>query len=241
MNDFICGKNAVLELLAAGREINRVYLDKTKKGDFHRRVIEACQQRSIPYSFVDKQHLDKIAGTENRGVVAAVAGTQYCEIADILAIAAEHNEAPLLVMLSEVEDPHNLGAIMRSALCAGAHGIIIPKRRAVGVTPTVAKVASGAAEYLPVARVPNLVQAAKELQAAGIWLIAADMNGDDIFNIDFSGPLAIVMGGEDKGISPLLLNKCDFKAKIPMKGNLGSYNVSASAAIFLYEALRARR
>ncbi|MCL2818051.1 MAG: 23S rRNA (guanosine(2251)-2'-O)-methyltransferase RlmB [Clostridiales bacterium] len=240
MSEMICGKNSVLEALKGGRAVSRVFLAQGIDKAFVRQVIDLCREKGVPYLEIPRQQLERLAGEDNRGVAAEVAAAEYAEIADILRAAAEKGEPPLVLILAEVEDPHNLGAVMRTALCAGAHGIIIPKRRSATLNQTVAKVAAGAAGILPVARVPNLVRALEELQEAGLWAVAADMRGAPLWEVDISGPLAIVLGGEGAGIAPLLLSKCDFKASIPMSGPISSLNVSAAAAVFLFEAARRR-
>lgn len=240
MKDYIIGRHSVLEALKAGRPINRVWLSKSAEGAFAREVVELCRSQGIPLDKVEKRFLDKLAGPDHRGIAAQAAAAPYVEVADMLAAAAAKGEPPLLVILAQVEDPHNVGAIMRTAHSAGAHGLIIPKRRAAALNQTVIKVAQGAAEYLPVARVTNLVRTAQELKEAGLWLIAADMEGDVFWEMDFSGPLALVLGSEGQGIPPLLRKQCDLTAKIPMLGELSSLNVSAAAAILLYEAVKRR-
>ncbi len=240
MSDYLWGRNSVLEALKAGRPVNRLWLASGLEPGFARQVTELCLQKGIPFDRVDKSFLTKLAGPDHRGVVAQVAAQAYVEVADLLAAARAKGEPPLLVMLAAVEDPHNLGAILRSAYCAGAHGVIIPKRRAASLNGTVAKVAQGAAEHLPVARVANLVQTAQELQKEGLWLVAGDMEGVPYWQVDFSGPLALILGGEGQGIPPLLRKTCDWVASIPLRGQLTSLNVSAAAAVLLYEAVRCR-
>ncbi|MGI5892317.1 MAG: 23S rRNA (guanosine(2251)-2'-O)-methyltransferase RlmB [Bacillota bacterium] len=241
MSEFICGRNSVIAALKSEREINRVLIAQGVDRSFSAQVVALCKKRGIPYVITNRLQLEKIAGADNRGIVAQVAAIKYVEIEDILALAAERKEHPLVIVLSEVEDPHNLGAIIRTACCAGAHGIIIPKRRAASVNHTVDKVSAGAVAYMPVARVANLTQAVRELKKAGLWVVAADMMGGDYRDVDLSGPLAIVMGGEDKAIGPLLLKECDFVARIPITGEISSLNVSAAAAILIFEAINRRR
>jgi len=240
MSDYICGRNSVLEALRSGREINRVLISSTTEKAFAAQIKDLCRANGIPFDIVEKKILDRTAGPDNRGVAAQVAAAEYVDVSDIIDAARAKGEQPFVVILAEVEDPHNLGAIMRTAHSAGAHGVIIPKRRAASLNQTVIKVAQGAAEYLPVARVTNLVHAAKELQEAGLWLIAAEMEGEDFWDVDFSGPVALVMGGEDRGIPELLLKNCDLRAKIPLLGNISSLNVSAAASVLLYEVVRRR-
>jgi 23S rRNA (guanosine2251-2'-O)-methyltransferase len=240
MSEFICGRNQVLSALKSGREINRVLIARGVEKNFSAKIVALCKKRGIPYVMSEKVQLEKLVGSDHRGVVAQAAAIKYVEISDILAAAQAKGEEALIVLLAGVEDPHNLGAIIRTACCAGAHGVVIPKRRAALVTQTVEKVSAGAIEFLPVARVSNLVQAVKELKEAGLWVVAADLDGEDYWAIDFSGPLVIVLGGEDKAIGPLLLKECDFTAKIPMSGEISSLNVSAAAAILIFEAMKKR-
>ena len=240
VSDYIFGKNSVLEAIKAGREINRLIIADNLDKRFVSEIIESAKNNSIPYVFQSKKQMEKFSEKNHQGLIAEVAAASYVEVEDILADAAKKEEDPLIVILSEVEDPHNLGAIIRTAYCAGAHGVVIPKRRSASLNQTVAKVSAGAAEYLPVARVSNLVQTVEKLKKEGLWLIAADMKGENLWQIDFKGPIAIVLGSEGHGIAPLLLEKCDYIAKIPIKGKISSLNVSAAAAVFLYEAMKTR-
>lgn len=239
--EVICGKNSVLEALRSSRQINQVLLAEGLEPAFASQVTELCRAKAVPFKFVGRNQLIKIAGEDNRGVVAEVAAASYVEVSEMLDAARAAGQAPLLVILDGVEDPHNLGAVIRTALCAGAHGLIIPKRNAVSLNQTVSKVSAGAVEYLPVARVSNLVQIVDELKKEGLWAVAADMDGQSLWNIDMSGPLVIILGGEGRGISPLLRSHCDFVASIPLMGAVSSLNVSAAAAVMLYEALRRRQ
>lgn len=240
-SEVICGKNSVLEALRSSRQINQVLLAEGLEPAFANQVIELCRAKAVPYKFAGRNQLEKTAGPDNRGVVAEVAAASYVEISEMLAAARAEGQAPLLVILDGVEDPHNLGAVIRTALCAGAHGLIIPKRNAVSLNQTVSKVSAGAIEHLPVARVSNLVQTVEELKKEGLWVVAADMDGQRLWDVDMSGPLVIVLGGEGRGISPLLRSHCDFVASIPLMGAVSSLNVSAAAAVMLYEALRRRQ
>ena len=240
MSEIICGKNNVLEALKSGREINRVLLAQGLDYGFVSGIKQLCRDNGVVCMDVPKQKLEKLAGADNRGVVAELAAVDYAEVEDILALAAERGEPPFVILLDDVEDPHNLGAVIRTALCAGAHGVVIPKRRAAALNQTVSRVSSGAVEYLPVARVANLPQTVEKLKKAGVWVAAADMKGKPLWQSDLSGPIALVMGSEGKGISPLLLSLCDFTVSIPMKGQLDSLNVSAAAAVLLYEVARTR-
>ena len=237
----ICGKNAVMEALRSGQAVNRVLIAEGQRGAFTAEILKKCHEKGILYQFLPKARLSKIAGPDHRGVALELSNFSYAEVDDILALAQERGEQPLLLLLDGVEDPHNLGAVMRTALCAGAHGIIIPKRRSVSFTATVAKTSAGASAHLPLARVSNLNQTAQTLKQAGLWLAAADMDGHTAWESDLSGPLALVLGGEGGGISPLLKQHCDICVSLPMEGPLSSLNVSATAAALLYEIKRQRK
>lgn len=236
------GRNSVLEALKAERSIDRLLIIDTEKqsGPILKIVAEA-RQKGIVTRFESKETLDKICpGQRHQGVIAYVAAYDYVEVEDILQKAKDKNEPPFIVILDSVEDPHNLGAILRTANIAGVHGVIIPKRRAVGLTATVSKTSAGAIEYTPVARVTNIVRTVEELKALGVWVACADMDGELMYNIDLKGPLALVVGGEGEGVGKLLKEKCDFIAKIPMKGDISSLNASVATGVFIYEALRQR-
>ena len=215
------GRNAVQEALAAGRPIDKLY---------------------IAAGETDRRKLDQLSATgAHQGVIAMVAAHAYATIDDILENAKSRGEAPLIVICDELSDPHNLGAIIRTAECAGAHGVIIPKRRSVGLTAVVGKASAGALEYLPVARVANLVSAIRELQKAGVWVFGTAADGDTaLYQADLKGPAAIVIGNEGDGMSRLVAEACDFKVSIPMRGRISSLNASNAAAILLYEAVRQR-
>ncbi len=240
--DIICGKNSVLEVLRAGKPVNKVLLAKGQDKGFLHQVQALCRAKGVPCQEIERQRLVEIAGDDHRGVVALVAPYKYAEISDILTLARERNEDPLIVILAEVEDPHNLGAVLRTAECVGAHGVIIPKRRAAAVTETVAKVSAGALAYIPVARVTNLVQAMEELKEAGLWIAGAHMtDATSLWETDLKGSLALVLGSEGQGIPRLIAEKCDFMVSVPMQGHITSLNVSASAAVLLYEVIRQRQ
>lgn len=238
--EIICGRNAVLEALKSGLSINKVALADNTDPAFSASVFKLCKERGIPCRKIPKQQLQKVAGADNRGIAAWMAVAEYAEISDMLALAQNRNEPPFIIVLDGVEDPHNLGAVIRTAQVAGCHGVVIPRRRACSITQTVMKTSAGAAAYLPVARVANLNQAADELKAAGCWLVAGDMDGKLLWQVDMKGPLALVLGGEGEGISPLLKKNCDLVAALPMQGSIGSLNVSAAAAVLIYEAVRQR-
>ncbi|MCL1906262.1 MAG: 23S rRNA (guanosine(2251)-2'-O)-methyltransferase RlmB [Clostridiales bacterium] len=236
----ISGKNAVLEALRSGQTINRVLLAEGQNGAFLNDVIKKCRENGVQYQFLPKARLAKIAGPDHRGVACELSPFSYAEPEDMLEAARLKGEPPLLLLLDGVEDPHNLGAVMRTALCAGAHGIIIPKRRSAAFTATVARTSAGASAHMPLARVSNLTQTARALKQAGLWLAAADMDGQTSWQADLSGPLALVLGGEGEGISPLLKRHCDLCVSLPVSGPVASLNVSAAAAALLYEVKRQR-
>ena len=240
MADLILGRNAVLEALKSGRNIDKITLQKTDGPVARpiREILTRAKERKIPVYYSDKAHMDKTPN--HQGVIAVASDFEYCQISDMLKRAEERGEKPLLVILDGIEDPHNLGAIMRTAECAGAHGIIIPKRHSVSVNETVLKTSAGAAEYMLCARVTNIANTIDELKEAGLWIYACDMGDGLIYDQDLTGPVAVVVGSEGFGISRLVKEKCDFVVSIPMSGNINSLNASNAAAIFLYEAVRQR-
>lgn len=240
MNEYIPGRNGVAEALKAGRSFIKLYVGEGKVEGSLKEILGKAKEAGVPVQRVPKKKLDELYHGNHQGVIGAVAAYEYAEIDDMLSAAAARGEDPFLLMLSEVEDPHNLGAIMRTAEIAGAHGIIIPKNNSVGLNATVAKIAAGAAEYLPVARVANLVQAAKELKEKGLWVYGAAMEGTSIWQQEMKGPVLLVIGGEDRGIPRLLLQNCDFKVTIPMQGHVTSLNASVAAGIMIYEIIRQR-
>ncbi len=240
-NEIICGRNAVLEAVKSGRSVNRVLLSESTDPAFAAAVFKLCKERGIPCRKLPKDHLRKIAGPDHHGVAAEIAAQTYAELEDILALAESRGEPPLVVVLDGVEDPHNLGAVIRTALCVGAHGLVIGKHRAAALNQTVMKTSAGAASYLPVARVTNLNQALETLKQAGCWVCAADMDGQPLWDLDLTGPLALVMGSEGAGLAPLVKKNCDMVAALPMTGPVSSLNVSVSAGVLLYEVLRQRR
>ena len=230
------GRNAVRELLASGRDIDKIFVATGEREGSIRVLIAEARTRKIPIVEVDTRKLDTLVGhTRHQGIAAMAAMTEYCEVEDILAIARDRGEAPFIVIADGLEDPHNLGAIIRTAECCGAHGLILQKRHSVGVTPVVAKASAGAVAHLAIARVSNLACTVDELKKAGVWIYAADMGGKSYREIDFSGPCALVMGSEGEGISRLVREKCDFVASIPIYGKVNSMNVSAAAAVLLSE------
>ncbi len=241
MNEYIPGRNGVAEALKAGRSIVKLYVAEGRTEGSLKEILAKAKEQGVPLRRVNRKKLDELYNGNHQGVIAEVAAYAYADIDDMLAAAASRGEDPFLLMLSEIESPHNLGAIMRTAEIAGVHGIIIPKDNSVGLNATVAKIACGAAEYLPVARVANLVQTAKDLQQKGLWVYGADMEGTELWQQDMKGPILLVIGGEDKGIPRLLLKNCDFKVTIPMAGHISSLNASVAAGIMVYEVVRQRR
>ena len=235
------GRNAVLEAFRYGKTIDKLFiLDGCQDGPIKSIVREAKKTDAI-INYVDKERLDRLAGTgHHQGVVAIGAAYEYAEVDDILASAKEKGEDPFIFILDEIEDPHNLGAIIRTANLAGAHGVIIPKRRAVGLTATVAKTSAGAINYTPVAKVTNISQTIEELKKHGLWFVCADMGGETMYNLNLKGPIGLVIGNEGNGVSRLVKDKCDFIASIPMKGDIDSLNASVAAGVLAYEIVRQR-
>ena len=236
------GRNALQEALRSGRTIDKVFIaDGDTDRGLQRLAAEAKDAGAVVVS-VDRRKLDAMSFTHaHQGVISLAAAHAYFTVDDILEEAASRGEAPLIVICDELSDPHNLGAIIRTAECAGAHGVIIPKRRSVGLTAVVGKASAGALEYLPVARVANLVSAIRELQKAGVWVFGTAADGDTaLYQADLKGPAAIVIGNEGDGMSRLVAEACDFKVSIPMRGRISSLNASNAAAILLYEAVRQR-
>ena len=236
------GRNAVTEALRAGTAIDKLYI---ARGDTDRtlgRLAAQARKAGVVVVEADRRKLDAMSATgAHQGVVAIAAAAAYASVEDLLSIARERGEPPLLVVCDEISDPHNLGAIIRTAECAGAHGIIIPKRRSAGLTAVVAKTSAGAVSYLPVARVPNIPQALKDLKDRGLWVFGAAAEGTTaLYAADLKGPAAIVIGSEGDGMTRLVRESCDFLVSIPMKGKISSLNASAAAAILLYEAVRQR-
>ncbi len=236
------GRNAVIEALRAGTSIDKIYILKGETDATLGHIASSARERGIVVVDADKRKLDGMSRTHaHQGVVAVAAVREYVSVEDILAVAQERNEPPLLVICDELSDPHNLGAVIRTAECAGAHGVIIPKRRSAGLTAIVAKTSAGAVSYVPVARVANLPSTIRELQKAGIWIFGTAADGNtSLYQADLKGPAAIVIGSEGDGMGRLVSEHCDFRVSIPMKGKLNSLNASAAAAILLYEAVRQR-
>lgn len=235
------GRNAVMEAFRSGKTIDRLFiLDGCKDGPVQSIVREAKKRDTI-IQFVGKERLDQLSGTgHHQGVVAYVAAYEYAEVEDILNAAREKGEPPFVFLLDGIEDPHNLGAIIRTANLAGAHGVIIPKRRAVGLTATVAKTSAGALNYTPVAKVTNIGTTIEELKKQGMWFVCADMGGELMYRLDLKGPIGLVIGNEGDGVSRLVKEKCDMVASIPMKGDIDSLNASVAAGVLAYEIVRQR-
>lgn len=235
------GRNPVLEALKSGRTIEKIVLAKGEKHGSVRKIIQLAKEKGIIIQEAEKKKLDFITKSANhQGVIAYVAAHSYVAVEDILALAEERGEDPFVLVLDGIEDPHNLGSIIRSADGAGVHGIIIPERRAVGLTAAVAKTSAGAIEHLAVAKVTNIGRTIELLQAKGLWIAGADMQGKLYTEADLTGPLALVIGNEGKGISRLVKEKTDFLLRIPMRGQVNSLNASVAAALFMYEAVRQR-
>ena len=235
------GRNAVLEAFRAGKTIDKLFvLDGCQDGPVKSILREAKKTDTI-INFVDKERLDRLANSgHHQGVVAQAAAYEYAEVEDILNAAKEKGEAPFIFILDEIEDPHNLGAIIRTANLCGAHGVIIPKRRAVGLTATVAKTSAGAINYTPVAKVTNIANTMKELKDKGMWFVCADMDGTVMYDMDLTGPIGLVIGNEGEGVSQLVKKNCDMVASIPMKGDIDSLNASVAAGVLAYEIVRQR-
>jgi rRNA methylase, putative, group 3 len=235
------GRNAVLEAIRSGKTIDKLFVLKDSDDGPIRTILSKAKKTDTVISFVTREQLDRMSRTgKHQGVIAYTAAYEYAEVEDILEAAKEKGEDPFIILLDGIEDPHNLGAIMRTAHQAGAHGIIIPKRRAVGLTATVAKASAGAINYIPVARVTNLSATIEELKKYGLWFVCADMDGELMYNLNLKGPIGLVIGSEGEGVGKLVKEKCDFTAKIPMFGQVDSLNASVAAGILAYEIVRQR-
>jgi 23S rRNA (guanosine2251-2'-O)-methyltransferase len=241
--NIIAGRNPVIEALKAGTIIEKIVVLAGVKGEAIEKIKALAKRDNVPCLEVGKQRFrELVSDTTTQGVVAIVGTKEYVEVEDILKIAAEKNEPPLLLLLDEIEDPHNLGALIRTAECAGVHGVIIPKHHAADVNTTVAKTSAGASEHLPVAKVVNVANTLEQLKEKGVWVIGAASEAAKVYtDADYSGPLAIVIGNEGRGIRPLVKEKCDFLVKIPLYGVIGSLNASVAGALIMYEAVRKRR
>ncbi len=237
------GRNPVYEALDAGLPVERIYISNRAGGSQVAKLISAAKEKGVPFKSVPPEKIDELAKTEsNQGVVAVCAEISYVQVSDILHRAEEKQEPPFVIIADEITDPHNLGAIIRTANAVGAHGVIIPKNRSAGVNPVVFKTSAGAAAHTPVARVGNLTQAMDALKKHGLWITGADMAGEqEMCQADLTGPIAIVVGSEGKGITKKIRDNCDFFVRIPMVGEINSLNASVAAAVLMYEALRQRR
>lgn len=235
------GRNAVLEAFRAGKPIDKLFvLDGCQDGPI-RTIVREAKKHDTLLQFVEKERLSQLSDTgKHQGVIAFAAAYEYAEIEDMFAVAKERGEDPFLILLDNIEDPHNLGAIIRTANLAGAHGVIIPKRRAVGLTSTVAKTSAGALNYTPVAKVTNLVRTMEELKEKGMWFVCADMGGDPMYQLNLTGSIGIVIGNEGEGVGRLVKEACDFVAGIPMKGEIDSLNASVATGVLAYEIVRQR-
>ena len=241
-DDQVEGRNAVIELLESGRDINKIFVSNGEKNGSINKILAMARERKVIVSEVNKSKLEQMASSDNhQGVIAIVPPYEYCDIDDILECAKSRNEDPFIIILDGIEDPHNLGAIIRTAETAGVHGIIIPKRRAAGVNSTVTKVAAGAVEHMNIARVNNINEAIRYLKENDVWVCGTDIDTNKYhYNQDLTGSIAIVIGSEGFGMSKLVKENCDFLVKIPMKGKITSLNASVSAGIVVYEAVRQR-
>ena len=241
-DDQVEGRNSVLELLESGKDINKIFVTRGEKHGSINKIIAKAREKKVIIVEKDKRQMNEIAQTENyQGVIAIVPPFEYCEVEDILEEAKKKNEEPFVLILDGIEDPHNLGSIIRTAETAGVHGIIIPKRRAAGVNSTVNKVSAGAVEHMKIARVTNISETIQKLKDAGLWICGTDINTDKYYyDQDLKGALGIVIGNEGNGISEKVKKNCDFLVKIPMKGKVTSLNASVSTGIIIYEALKQR-
>lgn len=240
--DMVAGRNAVMEALKGTRSVNKLMIANGSTEGSIKEIIAVAKEKGVNIQYWERSKLDSIArGIRHQGVLAQVAPVQYAELEDILAAAREKNEPPFIVLLDELEDPHNLGAILRTADAAGVHGVLIPKHRSCPLSATVAKTSAGAVEHVPVARVGNLVQTIKKLKKEGMWVAAADMDGKDYYDTDLTGPLLLIIGSEGQGVGRLVKEQCDFVVRIPMVGKINSLNASVAGSILMYEAMKQRR
>lgn len=235
-NDIIAGRNPVMEAIRSGRSIESILVAKGERSGSVVAIIAKAKQKNIPVKDVDSKKLDFLAkGVNHQGIVAQCAVKEYSTLEDIFALAEERGESPFIIVLDKIEDPHNLGAIIRTAECAGAHGVIIPERRSAGLSYTVEKTSAGALEYMPVVRVKNISAVLQKLKDKGIWVYGADMDGEHYKKVNFDGAVALVIGNEGKGISSLVAKDCDVIVSLPMKGKINSLNASVAAGILMYE------
>lgn len=235
------GRNAVLEAFRSGKTIDKLYVQKGVQDGPIQSIVREAKKKDTIINFVERERLDQMSEEgHHQGVIAHAAAYEYAEVEDMLKAAEEKGEPPFLFLLDGIEDPHNLGAIIRTANLAGAHGVIIPKRRAVGLTATVAKTSAGALNYTPVAKVTNLTATMEELKAKGMWFVCADMEGETMYRLNLKGPIGLVIGGEGSGVGRLVKESCDMVASIPMKGDIDSLNASVAAGVLAYEIVRQR-
>lgn len=240
--DMVAGRNAVMEALKGSRSVNKLMIANGSTEGSIKEIIAVAKDKGVNIQYWDRSKLDSIArGIRHQGVLAQVAPVQYAELEDILQVAKDRNEPPFIVLLDELEDPHNLGAILRTADAAGVHGVLIPKHRSCPLSATVAKTSAGAVEHVPVARVGNLVQTIKKLKQEGLWVAAADMDGKDYYDTDLTGPLLLIIGSEGQGVGRLVKEQCDFVVRIPMVGKINSLNASVAGSILMYEAMKQHR
>ena len=235
------GRNAVIEAFRAGKTVDKIFVLEGCKDGPIQTVLREAKKQSTVVNFVKKERLDQLSETgKHQGVIAHLAADEYSTVEEIMDRAAQKGEAPFVILLDGIEDPHNLGSIIRTANQAGAHGVIIPKRRAVGLTATVAKASAGAIHYTPVAKVTNLVKTMEELKKQGMWFVCGDMSGETMYSLDLTGPIGVVIGNEGDGVSRLVKENCDFTASIPMQGDIDSLNASVAMGILSYEIVRQR-
>lgn len=235
------GRNAVIEAFRSGKPIDKIFIQDGVQDGPIQTIKREAKKHDTMIKFVTKERLDQISDTgKHQGVIAYAAAYEYAEVEDILEVARQKNEPPFIVLLDNIEDPHNLGAIIRTANLAGAHGVIIPKNRAVGLTATVARTSAGALNYTPVARVTNIAKTIDELKKEGMWFVCADMGGTTMYDLDLKGSIGLVIGNEGEGVGRLVKEKCDFIASIPMKGDIDSLNASVAAGVLAYEIVRQR-
>ncbi|MCR4687268.1 MAG: 23S rRNA (guanosine(2251)-2'-O)-methyltransferase RlmB [Lachnospiraceae bacterium] len=239
--EIIEGRNVVLEALKSGRPVDKIFVEDGCQDGPILTIKREAKKRDAIIKYVSKERLDQLSeNKKHQGVIAYIAAYEYSEVEDIMALAKEKGEDPFIILLDNIEDPHNLGAIIRTAHQAGAHGVIIPKNRAVGLTSTVARTSAGALNYIPVARVTNLSQTIDKLKKEGLWFVSADMDGDVMYKTNLTGPIGLVIGSEGEGVSRLVKEHCDINARIPMKGQIDSLNASVAAGVLMYEIVRQR-
>ena len=239
--NIIEGRNEVLEAFRSGKPVDKLYVLVGCQDGPVRTIVREARKHDTIIQFVEKERLSQLSETgRHQGVIAYTAAYEYSEVSDMLELAREREEDPFIILLDNIEDPHNLGAIIRTANLAGAHGVIIPKRRAVGLTATVAKTSAGALNYTPVAKVTNLKKTMEELKKEGLWFVCADMGGEAMYDLNLTGPIGLVIGNEGEGVSRLVKETCDFVASIPMKGDIDSLNASVATGVLAYEIVRQR-